>query len=94
MRPDPEGAGSGFPPVCTASSANGGKPCIWWSAPDCAKLRFGSGDRVFRTVADIERENAVVETKAPTSGILARFLAADGAALAMGASMGIVRNAP
>jgi 2-oxoisovalerate dehydrogenase E1 component len=59
------------------------------------KWYFGPGDRVLTGdhVADIETEKAVVEIEAPASGILAEILASEGATVAMGAAIGIVRNA-
>jgi 2-oxoisovalerate dehydrogenase E1 component len=60
------------------------------------KWYFGPGDRVATGdhVADIETEKAVVEIEAPTSGILAEILASEGAMVAMGAAIGIVRDTP
>jgi 2-oxoisovalerate dehydrogenase E1 component len=44
-------------------------------------------------VADIETDKAVVEIESPASGILAEILARDGAIVAMGSPIGIVREA-
>jgi 2-oxoisovalerate dehydrogenase E1 component len=44
-------------------------------------------------VADIETDKAVVEIESPASGILAEILAGDGATVAMGSPIGIVREA-
>jgi 2-oxoisovalerate dehydrogenase E1 component len=43
-------------------------------------------------VADIETEKAVVEIESPASGILAQILVQEGAVVAMGGSIGIVRG--
>ena len=43
-------------------------------------------------VADIETDKAVVEIESPASGILAEILARDGATVAMGSPIGIVRE--
>jgi 2-oxoisovalerate dehydrogenase E1 component len=53
------------------------------------------GDRVAEGehVADIETDKAVVEIESPASGILAEILATDGATVAMGSPIGIVREA-
>ena len=51
--------------------------------------RVSAGDHV----ADIETAKAVVEIEAPRSGVLAQILAAEGATVAMGAAIGVVREA-
>jgi pyruvate/2-oxoglutarate dehydrogenase complex dihydrolipoamide acyltransferase (E2) component len=46
------------------------------------------------SVPDIKAEKPVVEIESPATGILAEILADDGATVPMGASIGIVREAP
>jgi 2-oxoisovalerate dehydrogenase E1 component len=50
--------------------------------------RVSAGDHV----ADIETAKAVIEIEAPRSGVLARILAAEGATVAMGAAIAVVRE--
>jgi 2-oxoisovalerate dehydrogenase E1 component len=54
-----------------------------------------TGDKVSAGdhVADIETDKAVVEIEAPANGTLAEVLAQEGAVVAMGAAIGIVRRA-
>jgi 2-oxoisovalerate dehydrogenase E1 component len=53
-----------------------------------------TGDKVSAGdhVADIETDKAVVEIEAPANGTLAEVLAQEGAVVAMGAAIGIVRR--
>ncbi|WP_262268803.1 thiamine pyrophosphate-dependent enzyme [Microvirga yunnanensis] len=67
-------------------TVNEGKLVKWYR-------RLGDSVAQGDHVADIETDKAVVEIESPASGVLAEILAADGATVAMGSPIGIVREA-